>query len=176
MNSKKIVPNDLVPIGKILKAHGLLGEVKAFLYNVDSDSLKPEINIWLNIKNEFIIFEIENIKDNNKNKLIKFKNINDRVDAELLNGKKIHLSRSFFPMLKEDDFYLTDIVGFNVNDSNGKNYGFVLDIIKLPTNDSILFNYNNEEIIIPIIDDFIELFDFENKILIIKNFEGFLTK
>ena len=54
MNSKKIVPNDLVPIGKILKAHGLLGEVKAFLYNVDSDSLKPEINIWLNIKNEFI--------------------------------------------------------------------------------------------------------------------------
>ena len=77
MNSKKIVPNDLVPIGKILKAHGLFGEVKAFLYNVDSDSLKPEINIWLNIKNEFIIFEIENIKNNNKNKLIKFKNIND---------------------------------------------------------------------------------------------------
>ena len=49
MNSKKIVPNDLVPIGKILKAHGLLGEVKAFLYNVDSDSLKPAIDIWLNI-------------------------------------------------------------------------------------------------------------------------------
>ena len=42
MNSKKIVPNDLVPIGNILKAHGLFGEVKAFLYNIDSDSLKPE--------------------------------------------------------------------------------------------------------------------------------------
>ena len=173
MNNNKIAPNDLIPIGKILKAHGLFGEVKVFLYNIDSESLKPEVDVWLKIKNEFITFEIENIKNN---KLIKFKNVNDRDNAELLNGKKIHLSRSFFPMLKEDDFYLTDIVGFNVNDSNGKNYGFVLDIIKLPTNDSILFNYNNEEIIIPIIDDFIELFDFKNRTLIIKNFEGFLTK
>ena len=173
MNSDKIVPSDLIPIGKILKAHGLLGEVKVFLYNIDSKSLKPEIDVWLKMKNKFIVFEIENIKNN---KLIKFKNVNDRDNAELLNGKKIYLSRKNFPLLKENDFYLTDIIGFDVNDSSGKKYGFVLDIIKLPTNDSILFNYNNEDIIIPIIDDFIELFDFKNKILIIKNFEGFLTK
>ena len=38
MNSDKIVPSDLVSIGKILKAHGLLGEVKVFLYNIDSES------------------------------------------------------------------------------------------------------------------------------------------
>ena len=173
MNNNKIAPNDLIPIGKILKAHGLFGEVKVFLYNIDSESLKPEIDVWLKMKNEFIAFGIENIKNN---KLIKFKNVNDRDNAELLNGKKIHLSRKKFPLLKKNDFYLTDIIGFNVNDSNGKKYGFVLDIIKLPTNDSILFNYNNEDIIIPIIDDFIELFDFKNRILIIKNFEGFLTK
>ena len=173
MNNNKIFPNDLIPIGKILKAHGLLGEVKVFLYNIDSESLKSEIDVWLKIKNEFIVFEIENIKNN---KLIKFKNVNDRDNAGLLNGKKIHLSRKKFPLLKKNDFYLTDIIGFDVNDSNGKKYGFVLDIIKLPTNDSILFNCNNEDIIIPIIDDFIELFDFKNKILIIKNFEGFLTK
>ena len=173
MNNNKIVPNDLIPVGKILKAHGLLGEVKVFLYNIDSESLKPEIDIWLKIKNEFIVFEIESIKNN---KFIKFKNVNDRVDAELLNGKKIHLSRKNFPLLKGNNFYLTDVIGFDINDSNGKKYGFVLDIIKLPTNDSILFSYNNKDIMIPIIDDFIELFDFKNRTLIIKNFEGFLSK
>ena len=165
-------PEDLIPIGKIVKAHGLSGEVKVFLYNNDSESLKPDIKICLRINKKFIFFEIENVKNNN----IKLVNVNDRNNAELFNGKIIYLSRKLFPDLKNEQYYLSDIIGFNINDKKGNSYGQVLDVIQLPTNNSILFNYNDKEIIIPIIDDFIELFDFENSILIIKNFEEFFIK
>ena len=172
-NSVNQIPKDLVPIGKIIKAHGLFGEIKAFLYNNDSKSLQPKIKIWLNNNNKFVTQEIEYIKNN---QFIKFLNINNRNKAELLNGKKIYLSRDEFPILKDNQYYLNDIIGFDIKDEDGCIYGTVLDVIQFPTNNSILFSYNDNEIIIPIIDDFIELFDFENNILIIRNFMGFIVK
>ena len=172
-NFLNLTPEDLVPIGKIVKAHGLLGEIKAFLYNNHSESLKPKIKIWLSNDNKFINYEIEYIKNN---KFIKFLNINDRNNAEQLNGKKIYLSRNAFPVLKNSQYYLNDIIGFNIKDENDCLYGTVLDVIQLPTNNSILFNYNDKEVIIPIIDDFVALFDVENDVVIIKNFKEFFIK
>ena len=170
------VPKDLVPIGKIVRAHGLIGQIKVFLYNNNSKSLESKVKIWLKIKDQFNFFEIENIKNIDNGRLIKFATINNRNEAELLNGKLIYLSRDIFPNLNDKQYYLNDIIGFDIVDEKNMNYGKVLDVIQLPTNNSILFNFKEKEIFIPIIDDFIELFDFENKILIIKNFEGFFIK
>lgn len=168
-------PDDLIPIGKIVKAHGLCGEVKVLLYNNDSKSLKSEVKICLKINEKFIFFEIEYVKNSNI-KLVKFNDVNDRNNAELLNGKIIYLSRELFPDLKNNEYYLSDIIGFDINDEKGNSYGVVLDVVQLPTNNSILFNYNSKEVIIPIIDDFVELFDFENNVIIIKNFKEFFIK
>ena len=172
MNKFHKVPSDLISIGKISKAHGLAGEVKVFLYNGNSESLNSDVEVWLDINNEFKNFKISYIKNN---KFIKFKNVNDRNQSEILNGKLIYLSRSKFPKLEDNQFYLSDLIGFEIKDLKDVSYGIVLDVIQLPTNDSILFEYENKEVFIPIIDDFVKLFDFENKTIFIKNHENFIS-
>ena len=172
MNKFYKVPNDLISIGKISKAHGLAGEVKVFLYNGNSESLNSDVEVWLDINNEFKNFKISYIKNN---KFIKFENVNDRNQSEILNGKLIYLSRSKFPELEDNQFYLSDLIGFEIKDLKDVSYGIVLDVIQLPTNDSILFEYENKEVFIPIIDDFVKLFDFENKTIFIKNHENFIS-
>ena len=52
-------PQDLFPIGKILKTRGLKGEVRVFLYNVDSNIISQNIFFWIKRDNYFESYNVE---------------------------------------------------------------------------------------------------------------------
>ena len=174
MSNSNSPPLDLLPIGIISRAKGLNGELKVFLYNKDSNTLKIDLDIWIKYEDSFKSFKLHCISLSGNNRIIKLEGITSRNLSEELTRKKIYVSRNDFPDNKEH--YLTDIIDFNVFDICNNNLGRVLDVINLPSNNSILIYYNNKEIMIPIIDDFIELFDFKNKKIIIKNSDFFFNK
>ena len=174
MSNNNQFPNDLIPLGKILKSKGLRGEVKVFLYNEDSNTLNKNKNIWINCNNEFKSFSIEYVKIFNRYRIIKLKDIDSIENTKDIIDKKLFVSRIDFP--KANTFYLVDLIGFVVKDESNNIVGNVKDIINLPTNDSLLIGCNNKEIIIPIIDDFIVLFDYNEKYVIIKNSDTFINK
>ena len=169
-----MIPSDLLPIGIISKAKGLKGELKVFLYNKDSESLKNDSDIWIQHKDSFKSFKLNYISLSGSNRIIKLDDVDSRELSEVLVRKKIYISRKDFPDNK--GFYLVDIIDFNVIDINKNSLGIVIDVINLPTNNSLLIEYDNKEIMIPIMDDFIELFDFKNKEIIIKNSNIFIEK
>ena len=41
------LPNDLIPLGKIIKPHGIKGQIKFKPYNEDSNLLNQNMVIWL---------------------------------------------------------------------------------------------------------------------------------
>lgn len=166
--------SDLIELGELIKPHGLNGEIKLFLYNKKSDILKKGVKVCLERESVLSYLKIEYLKDFNKYKLIKFCSVDNRTNAESFNQCKIFLSRKEFPELEKGNFYLVDVLNFDVVDDNNCNYGKIIDVIILPTNNSILIDYNGKEIIIPIIEEFVKLFDFDNKTVILKNIEGFL--
>ena len=67
--------NDLIPIGKIVKPHGINGEVKVILYNDKSTTLVKGINVWFENKNKYKNFILESIRGHSSNLIVKFKNI-----------------------------------------------------------------------------------------------------
>ncbi len=165
-------PKNLFSIGKVLKARGLKGEVKVFLYNRDSDIMNKDISFWLKKGNNFLAYSIESHKKLNKYHIVKFKDIINRLEAEEISDSVLYASR--LDLDNKKGYYLIDLIGFLIKDELNTSYGEVIDIINLPSNDSLLINYNNKEILIPIIDDFVELFDYENEIIVIKNSDVFL--
>ena len=167
-------PEDLLPIGYISKAKGLKGELKVFLYNKDSKSLKNDMDVWIDYSDSYKVYKLDYISLSGNNRVIKLQNIDSRELSENLVSKKIYISRKNFPDYK--DFYLVDIIDFNVFDMEENKVGKVLDVINLPTNNSMLIKCKSKEIMIPIIDDFIELFDFNNKKIVIKNSKVFIEK
>ena len=175
MSSDKIIPKDLIPIGSIIKPKGLKGELKVFLYNSDSKTLKEKVNVWIRLDEEkYHLLVVSYFLSSGKYKIIKFQEIDSIDESEVLLNKELYVSRRDFDDV--ETLYLVDLIDFTVKDELGIDYGKVKDILNFPTNNSLLFDYKEEEVMIPIIDDFIELFDFKNKVVIIKNSDTFIKK
>ena len=65
MNST--IPKDLIAIADILKPKGLKGELKVFLYNKDSQTLKKNINVWIKLgSDEYKQLSIEYLLESGK--------------------------------------------------------------------------------------------------------------
>ena len=174
-SKKKYIPKDLIPIADVVKPKGLKGELKVFLYNKNSKTLKNNINVWIKLDSDkYKSLVVDYLSSSGKYKVIKFEEINSRNESEIFSNTTMYVSRADFD--NAQDLYLVDLIGFIVKDEFGLKYGEINDIINLPTNNSLIFIYKGKEIMIPISDDFIELFDFKDKTVIIKNSDIFINK
>ncbi len=163
---------NFIPCGKLVKPHGIKGELKLFIYNKDSNILKNKINIWIKNNDEFSSFNIRYIKGENS-KIVKLDKVDNRNDAELISKKEFFILRSDFPKIESDNFYINDVINFKVLE-NGNKLGYIYDIFTLPGGNVLGIKFNQKEILIPMIDKYIEFFDFDKKIVILKNIKEFL--
>ncbi len=161
----------LVPIGEIIKPHGIKGELKIILYNEESRTLQKNKLVFLG-ENNFLKFKVEKTSYSLKKNRIKFFEINSKEDAESLRGKLINIYRSDLPDLKKDEFYLNDLVNFRIVDKSNNDYGVVKEVLHLPANDVLSVFYSNQEYLVPMIDDVIIMIDIDSKKIIINPIKG----
>lgn len=165
--------NKLVRLGYLLKPHGLKGELKVVFFNEDSRSLKNNQIIFLNDeKNDIFKRKIENIVYQLKNNMIKFFEIDTRDHAEKLRGLFLEISREDLPKLKDGEFYLNDLIEFNIYDESRNKYGVVINTFQFPANNVLVVLYNNKEQLIPIIDDVVLDIKHNKKEIIINPIPG----
>ena len=170
MNKKK-----LVPIGVLTKPPALKGELKVFLYNRESKTLVPGINIWIKIKKDFFSYKLDVVKGSSKNMILKLNNINNRTASEKLVKKEIFVSRHDFPEIYEG-YYLNDVIGFNVIDEKNNLFGTLIDILDLNGNEVIVVEFKNKNFLVPNVEEYVKLFDFDGKRIIVKNIEQFINE
>jgi 16S rRNA processing protein RimM len=119
--SKDLTLNDCFELGKILKTHGLRGEVSIFLdvdYPEDYENLDL---ILLNIEGKLTAFEVEQVRllpNKPKNALLKLAGIDKIEETEAIIGETIYLPLSVLPQLGEKQFYFHEVIGFQVVDEN----------------------------------------------------------
>ena len=96
-NSSSKFPLDLVPIAKVVKPKGLKGELKVFLYNKNSKTLKKNINVWIELDaDNYQSLVVEYLLSSGKYKIIKFEGINSRDKSEILSNTVVYVSREDF--------------------------------------------------------------------------------
>jgi 16S rRNA processing protein RimM len=165
--------NKLVRLGYLLKPHGLKGELKVVFFNEDSRSLKNNQIIFLNDgKDDVFKKKIENVIYQLKNDIIKFFEIDTRDDAEKLSSLFLEISRKDLPKLKDGEFYLNDLIEFNIYDKSRNKYGVVINIFQFPANNVLVVLYDNKEQLIPIIDDVVLDIKHNKKEIIINPIPG----
>ena len=169
-------PEDLVPLGKIIKPHGINGELKVFLYNDESKTFINGLNVWFSMgDHKYQSYKLNSIRGSKNNKIIKLDNITHISETKILIKKEVFVSRCEFGKLdSKDNFYLNDLIGFKVFDENNNDYGVIIDLLNTSANDIIIVDYKNKEIMIPIIDQYVTLFDFENKLIKVSNIKSFI--
>jgi 16S rRNA processing protein RimM len=125
---------NLILMATIGAAQGLKGEVRVNPLTAEPLAL---IGYKLFIDNSGRIFEIERGRAQKNVLIAKFKGVDDRTGAEKLNGTQLFVERAALDKVaqKEDEFLYADLVGLNVRDEAGHDWGKVAAVFEFGAGD-----------------------------------------
>ena len=156
-----------IELGRISGLHGVKGWVKVFSYT------KPRAEIlnysaWTVCqKGTSRIFHLLSGKEQGKNILAQLKGIQTREEAALLVESKIEVEFSQLKPLKKGQYYFSQLVGLEVVNLRGCNFGVIEDLIQTGSNDVLVVKGSNEILIPYIASQVIKDVDLENKKMLV---------
>ena len=161
-------------VGVIASTHGLKGEVKVYPTTDDARKFKDLSHLTLDTGKEQITLEVQQVRFFKKMVILKFKGIDHINDIEKYKGKSLWISREDVAELKENEFYVIDLIGLTVHTDDGKK-GILKDVIETGANDVYVVDFEDlGEVLIPAIKDCILNVDMETKEMKIHLIDGLL--
>lgn len=154
--------SEFFKVGQIVNTHGIKGEVKVFSLTDTPENFKRYKCVlvedkWMNILG--VKFQKDRV-------ILKLEGIEDMNQAETYKQKYISVQRDKEPELDENTFYVTDLIGCIVYDTEGVNLGPVFDVLETKNND-VYWIKEPKELLIPVLRDIVlEVVPKEKRILI----------
>ena len=155
----------LLEIGLFVGVHGIKGELKLKSY-----TQVPE-NIFLYEKLFIESFDhqigLKFIRKTKQNIICKIENIKTRNDAEKLKGLKLFVTRDSLPKLKDDEFYQSDLLGFQIYNLKRESFGLIVSFNEF--GGGLLAEVKNfdKTFYLPMGNKFLEKINFEKKEVIL---------
>lgn len=142
------VHHDRIYLGRIVKPHGLRGEVKFHPFGCDPWILEDLQQIQLESPDQDL--KVEYVRGTVKAPIVKFQTIDDRDGSESLVGAVVWIQESSLPELKGDEFYESDILFARVVTVSGKELGRIQEVIETGECDVLVIrNEAGEEELLP---------------------------
>ena len=162
----------LIHIGKIVKVHGLKGQVIVKAYSGNADNFDPGSEVYViggGFEKILTICTVQKVKNNFR---IGWDEVKDRIAAEELIGMEICIPEGSLKKLSENNYYVFDLIGCRIIDEQGNEYGTVDEVINNPANDLLQIIKNKKEYLVPMIKEIVKKIDLENKQIIIEPMDG----
>src|SRR3954467_3081053 len=107
---------DALRIGRVMRAHGLKGELEVRLDWPDSRALLQANRLLLSLADGAVQSRsIAGTRQTSKGILVRVEGVADRNAAEALAGATVSVLRSDLPALEQGEYYLCDLVGLDVS-------------------------------------------------------------
>lgn len=162
-------------VGVISSTHGIKGEVKVFPTTDDSKRFEDLKEVILDTGKEYIPLEIAGVKYFKKLVILKFKGIDNINDIEKYKGKDLLVTRENALELKEDEYFIFDLIDSDVITEDGNKLGVLTEILTTGANDVyVVKTDNNKEILLPAIKECILNVDVSNKKITVHLMDGLL--
>ena len=161
-------------VGKIINTHGLRGEVKVVTWT-DYPEVFEEIEyLWVKKKTGEERLDIENIKYQKNNIILKLDEINSIDEAEKYKNLILLADREQLPPLPDGMHYIVDLIGLDVYDEDsGEKIGVIADVFNTGAND--VYDVKREgkkNLLLPVIDECVKNIDVENNRVTVHIMEG----
>jgi len=158
---------DWLPFGILRRPHGTKGEILLQPYNgcgprLDDSVLPPRVRLA----------GAENIRDADlaacrsvrEGYLVRFEGIVDRESAAALVGREVQLPRRSLAPLAAAEFYVEDIVGFEVFGPDSRRIGRVRGTFWNGAQDvMVVAGEDGSERLLPVVADYVRCLDRENR-------------
>lgn len=161
-------------VGVISSTHGIRGEVKVFPTTDDPARFKKLKKVLLDTGREQLELELESVKFFKQFVIVKFKGIDNINDIEMYKGKSLFVPREDAVELKEDEYYIGDLIGMEVFTEEGR-FGVLKDVMETGANEVYVIDSDEHgEVLIPAIRQCILDVDIEGKRMKIRLMEGLI--
>ena len=167
---------DQVLVGKVVKAHGIKGEIKVFPFSKFPDDFKsyPDVIITDEPAGKRVVYRVIKSRSWKKLAIIQLDGVDNRNDSEELRGKEVWILRQYLRQPEPDEYRLPEMKGLQVVTDNGRRLGTVTSLMATPGHDILVITGLDREYLIPAVDELIRDIDEETGTLIISPTPGLL--
>ncbi|WP_300348104.1 ribosome maturation factor RimM [Clostridium sp.] len=155
--------NDLLVIGQIINTHGLRGEMKVMPLTEDMRRFDDLEYVLLKGKK----VKVEGVKYFKDKVILKLEGINSIEEAEKLKRTYLEIDREHAIELEEDEYFIVDLIGCKVLDTEGFEYGKIKDVIQTPSND-VYWVQGKKEVLVPVLKDIVLDINMDDKLITIR--------
>ena len=165
------VPDDLVQVGYVSGAFGIVGGLRVTPFSTDADALLKVKTWWLDKPVQRSV-SVRTAKMHGGDVVATLVGMRDRNEAEALKGAAVFVARSEFPKLEEDEFYWSDLIGLDAVNLEGEALGKVTDMMHNGAQSILRItpvavegaqDAKVSERLVPFVDQFVKTVDLEAK-------------
>ena len=159
--------NKLIQLGWSRKAHGLKGHAIFHLFSGQDTLLEKGSRIILkplegSRLNGEQVFEIEELHLGNDVR-VKLSNILDRTELEKILPFEVYCDEEDLPELEDGDFYVSDLLGLEVINLEGKKVGTLFEFYETAAHSVFVVKTNRGDLVdVPYVDAFFKEVDIKN--------------
>lgn len=161
-------------IGRIIKPHGVHGEVRVELLTDVPERFEWLDAVFVGEANPRRL-ELESVRFHQGVVLLKLSGYPTRTEAELLRGELLQVPRSEAVPLEDDEYFLYQLEGMDVYTVDEVFIGQLTEILETGANNVFVVDGPTGQHLLPDIPDVVKDIDIENGRIIITPLPGLLT-
>jgi len=165
-----------VPVGRIIRTHGLRGALKMIAYGETLGHLKPGAKLYLLAEADGgeDALTVRHSRPQGKHWVLQFAEIAEVDAAQEMVGKEVFVPEEALPPTAEGEYYYYQLIGLRVEGVDGRAFGVLRAIIDTGSNDVYVVKGDDREILIPAIAEVIREVDLQHGKMIVNPPEGLL--
>ncbi|MCL5942602.1 MAG: ribosome maturation factor RimM [Actinobacteria bacterium] len=135
-----------IEIGRIVRAHGIHGEVRVASSSDNPDRLVPGAYVYARPGRRGLAaaagqrahLRITSVRGVPEEPIVAFAGVSDRDEADALRGHILEVPSSELPELEDGEYYPFDLEGLEVRTPAGESVGVVVEVVESPAHDILV--------------------------------------
>lgn len=161
--------NNKISIARIIKSHGLKGAVKVAVADERDGRFKKGQHLYTEDGEALTVL---NFSDNGLVSILEFEEVDSIDGAERLKNKDLLIDEQDLAPREDGSYYIKDLLGSRVTDTEGLELGQVKDVLNYSANDVLVIDYKGKDCLVPFIEQIIVSVDTDKGLIIMDPIEG----
>ena len=161
-------------VGKIINSHGIKGEVK--VYPLTDDIQRFEQLKEADRGDNKVVVNVDGVKYHKGSVILKFKEYDDINQILKYKDSFVFVNDEDRIILPENHYFIYDLIGCKVVDTDGNAIGNLKDVLQGHSNDVYVIEDGDDfkEYLIPAVKEFVKQVNIDEKLITIDPIEGMI--
>lgn len=157
-------------VGRVIRAHGLNGELRVMAFVEGAPNLQPGRRIWIG----GVPLRVLRLRPQGDGWILETDGLRSRTVAEAFGEQLVEVPDEEVKRASDDSYFLHELIGLRVVTVTGEELGELAEVLQPGANDVYVVRGPRGEILVPAIGDVVTSIDLPAAIMVITPLAGLL--